>query len=124
MNNPANTVGTWQPSEVASEIYVTETARVFLTKQLEKQGGIGIRFGVKKSGCSGLTYTIAPINIIEAADYQFAITPNLKIVVDPKHFPYLQGTEIDYVKDGLSGHLQYNNPNEKNSCGCGESFGV
>ena len=105
------------------EITATEEAVTYLKKQLAKEGrGIGIRFGVKKSGCSGYAYVVEVIEQTEPTDHIFPIAAGLLIAVDPKSFLLVQGTRIDYVRKGINGQLSYLNPQEKNNCGCGESF--
>jgi len=90
-------------------ITLTEKAAQRVRTFLENRGkGIGLRLGVKTSGCSGLGY----------------VQHGVKVVVDPKSLVYLDGIELDYVKEGLNEGFKYNNPNVKESCGCGESFHV
>lgn len=118
-----NTVSTWQPE--APKVTITEAAIQHLQKQIKKQGhGIGLRFGVKKSGCSGFAYQVDLIDATQDDDNIFPIADNLLLAVSNKHLPVLQGTEIDYIKEGINHRFQFNNPNETASCGCGESFSV
>ena len=105
-------------------ISMTETAREFIGKQLQERGkGLGIRVGVKTAGCSGLSYVLEFVDEVDADDQVFA-QEDFQLVVDPKSFVYLDGLEMDFVKEGLNEGLQFNNPNMKNECGCGESFHV
>lgn len=119
-------VPTWSPDATAQThaITLTAAASAHLKKQLTKRGsGIGMRFGVKKSGCSGYAYTVDLIDEITSNDRVFAFE-ELVVAVDVKSYPFLRGTEIDYVKEGINAHFKFNNPNEKASCGCGESFTI
>ena len=89
---------------------------------LAKRGkGIGIRLGVKTSGCSGMAYKLEFADAPEAEDMVFE-SHGVKVLVDPKSLPYLDGTELDYAKEGLNEGFKFNNPNVKDQCGCGESF--
>jgi iron-sulfur cluster assembly protein len=83
----------------------------------------GIRFGVRTTGCSGMAYVLDFTDSINKLDCIFE-TEGVKIIVDSKSIAYLQGTELDYVKEGLNEGFQFNNPNVQTQCGCGESFGV
>jgi iron-sulfur cluster assembly protein len=105
-------------------ITMTESAARHVTNFLAKRGkGIGIRLGVKTSGCSGMAYKLEFADAAEAEDTVFE-TQGLKIVVDPRSLPYIDGTELDYTKEGLNEGFKFNNPNIKDQCGCGESFTV
>lgn len=85
--------------------------------------GIGLRVGVKTSGCSGMSYVLEFVDELNHDDVVFE-DQGVKIVVDNKSLIYLDGTELDYVKEGLNEGFKYTNPNVKNQCGCGESFNV
>jgi iron-sulfur cluster assembly protein len=85
--------------------------------------GVGIRLGVKTTGCSGLSYVLEFVDSVEASDTLFP-QEGFDLVVDPKSLAYLDGTELDFVKEGLNEGFKFNNPNVKNECGCGESFHV
>lgn len=103
---------------------MTEAAAQQVNKYLVKRGkGIGIRLGVKTTGCSGMAYKLEYADEVSAEDIVFE-SQGLKILVDPKSVPYLNGTELDFVKEGLSEGFKFNNPNERGQCGCGESFRV
>lgn len=103
---------------------MTEAARDHIRRQLEKRGkGIGIRVGVKTAGCSGLSYVLEFVDQAEAEDEVFEYD-EVKLIVDPKSLVYLDGTELDFVKEGLNEGFAFSNPNVKNECGCGESFHV
>ena len=84
---------------------------------------MGIRLGVKTSGCSGMAYVLEFVDS-EAEEDQVFEAHGVKIYVDPKSFTYLDGTELDFVKEGLNEGLQFRNPNVAGECGCGESFTV
>ncbi len=85
--------------------------------------GIGIRLSVQTTGCSGLGYNMEFVDEINEDDVVFEDN-NVKIIVDPKSLIYLDGTEVDFVKEGLNEGFEFNNPNAKAECGCGESFTV
>ncbi len=85
--------------------------------------GLGIRLGVKTTGCSGLSYVLEFVDTLAEEDILFP-QDGFNLIVDPKSLPYLDGTELDFVKEGLNEGFQFNNPNVKNECGCGESFHV
>ncbi len=105
-------------------ITLSERAAEHVTRFIAKRGkGIGIRLGVKTSGCSGMAYKLEFADAVEPEDIVFD-SHGLKIVVDPKSLPYLDGTELDYAKEGLNEGFKFNNPNVKDQCGCGESFSV
>lgn len=105
-------------------VTLSEAAARHINKYLAKRGkGIGIRLGVKTSGCSGMAYKLEYADGAEADDLVFE-SQGLKVVVDPKSLPYLEGTELDFVREGLKEGFKFNNPNVKDACGCGESFNV
>jgi iron-sulfur cluster assembly protein len=83
-----------------------------------------MRLGIKKTGCSGLAYTMELIESANDEDHIFPVGDNKMVVVASKHLPYLQGTKIDFIREGLNQHFTFHNPNEAQSCGCGESFSV
>ncbi|AFU18539.1 iron-sulfur cluster assembly protein IscA [Actinobacillus equuli subsp. equuli] len=105
-------------------ITLTETAANRVRTFLENRGkGIGLRLGVKTSGCSGLAYVLEFVDVLNEDDQVFE-QHGVKVIVDEKSLAYLDGTELDFVKEGLNEGFKYNNPNVKDSCGCGESFNV
>lgn len=105
-------------------ITMTESAARHVANFLTKRGkGIGIRLGVKTSGCSGMAYKLEFADAAEDEDVVFE-TQGLKVLVDPRSLPYIDGTELDYTKEGLNEGFKFNNPNIKDQCGCGESFTV
>ena len=97
-----------------------EHIRSFLTKR--GKGG-GIRIGVKTSGCSGMAYTLEFVDEIQPEDQVFEQN-GVKVFIDPKSMVYLDGTQVDFAKEGLQEGFKFENPNAKESCGCGESFHV
>lgn len=105
-------------------ITLTESAAKHIRLQIEKSGnGVGLRLGVKKSGCSGFAYTMDIAQEVLGNDTVFE-NFGAKLVVDAESLPFLEGMELAYVKEGLGHVFKFNNPNVKNQCGCGESFAV
>jgi len=90
---------------------------------LAKRGGVGLRLAVKTSGCSGMAYALEFADVADQDDLEFE-SHGVKLLIDPKSLPYLDGTELDFVREGLNEGFKFNNPNVKNQCGCGESFAV
>lgn len=85
--------------------------------------GVGLRLGLRTSGCSGMAYVLEFVDSLNDDDEMFDIE-DVKIIIDAKSLIYLQGIELDFVKEGLNEGFQFNNPNAKGECGCGESFTV
>ncbi len=105
-------------------ITLTEKAADRARKFLEQRGsGNGLRVGVKTTGCSGMAYVLEFVDKPEPQDTVFE-ERGVKLFVDPKSLAYLDGTEIDFGKEGLNEGFKFNNPNVKETCGCGESFSV
>ncbi len=106
-------------------IHVTEKAAQHIRQQLDKRGNaLGMRLGVRKSGCTGFMYVVDYVDQLGTND-QVYDQHGIKVVVDPESLPYLEGTEIDYVRsNALNQGLEFKNPNVKDACGCGESFNV
>lgn len=105
-------------------ITMTEAATSRVRSFLDNRGkGIGLRLGVKTTGCSGMAYVLEFVDVLNEEDEIFE-QDNVKIIIDPKSLVYLDGTELDFVKEGLNEGFQFNNPNVKGECGCGESFNV
>ena len=105
-------------------ITLTSSAKSQLRQSVaDRDKGIGVRLGVKSTGCSGLAYLMEYVDALADEDevYQF---DDVKLVIDKKSLIYLKGTELDYVKNGLNEGFEFKNPNVKNECGCGESFHV
>ena len=105
-------------------ITLTEKAAQRVEKYLESRGiGIGLKLAVKTTGCSGMAYVLEFADEIPSDDHIFE-SHGIKIMVDPKSLIYIDGTELDFAREGLNEGFQFNNPNVKDSCGCGESFTV
>jgi iron-sulfur cluster assembly protein len=105
-------------------ISLTTSAAARVRSFLEKRGrGVGLRIGVRKSGCSGYAYTIDYADAVEADDVVFD-RDGVKVLVDHSSLALIDGTEVDFVKDGLNEAFKFRNPNVKGECGCGESFTV
>jgi iron-sulfur cluster assembly protein len=105
-------------------VTVSEAAARHVTKYLARRGkGVGVRLGVKTTGCSGLAYKLEYADDIAPEDVIFE-DQGVKVLVDPKSMPYVDGTELDFVREGLNEGFKFNNPNERDRCGCGESFRV
>jgi iron-sulfur cluster assembly protein len=105
-------------------ITLTEKAATHVSNFLSKRGkGVALRLGVRTSGCSGLAYKLEYADEVKPEDQLFE-SHGVKVVVDPKSLPYLDGTELDFAKEGLNEGFKFNNPNVKDACGCGESFNV
>ncbi len=105
-------------------ITVTESAAQHVKKFLANRGkGAGLRLGVKTTGCSGMAYVLEFADVIEETDQVFE-SNGVKVIIDPKSLVYLDGTELDFAKEGLNEGFKFNNPNVKDTCGCGESFNV
>jgi len=105
-------------------IQLTESAARRIENQLQKRGkGLGLRVGVKKSGCSGFAYVLDYADEVSAGDEVFE-QHGAKVVVKSEHLPVLQGLTLDFQKQGLNEAFKFLNPNVKGECGCGESFTV
>jgi iron-sulfur cluster assembly protein len=105
-------------------ITITEKAAKHVATFLAKRGkGLGLRFGVRTSGCSGMAYKLEFVDVANPEDHVFE-SHGVKVLVDPKSLPYIDGTELDFVREGLNEGFKFNNPNIKDQCGCGESFNV
>ena len=105
-------------------ITLTPNAANHIQNFLSRRGkGEGIRLGVKTSGCSGMAYTLEFVDEVQPEDIVFE-GHGVKVFVDPKSYTYLDGTQLDYTKEGLQEGFKFENPNVKDECGCGESFHV
>ena len=105
-------------------VTLTEKAADHVQSFLAKRGkGVGLRVGVRTSGCSGMAYKLEFADAVEANDVQFE-SHGVRVVVDPKSLPYVDGTELDFAREGLNEGFKFRNPNVKDECGCGESFNV
>ena len=106
-------------------ITMTEAAAAHVRKQLsQRSNGLGIRLGVKTSGCSGMAYVLEFVDQPLDDDNVFEPEQGIKVFVDPKSLLYMNGTQLDFVKEGLSEGFRFSNPNVSSECGCGESFNV
>ena len=105
-------------------VTLTENAARHIERSLSKRGkGVGLRLAVKTSGCSGLAYAIEFADETLPEDQVFD-SHGLKLLVDARSLPFLDGTELDFVREGLNEGFKFHNPNAKANCGCGESFAV
>jgi iron-sulfur cluster assembly protein len=105
-------------------ITLTERAAAHVSSFIAKRGrGVGLRLGVRTSGCSGMAYKLEYADAVNSDDHTFE-SHGVKVVVDPKSLGYLDGTELDFSREGLNEGFKFNNPNVKDQCGCGESFNV
>lgn len=104
-------------------ITLTESAADRVHRFLEKEGQAALRLGVRKTGCSGWAYTVRLDSDIAQSDSVFE-DRGIKVVIDADSLPYLEGSEIDFVVDGLNRTFKFNNPNATEECGCGESFTI
>jgi iron-sulfur cluster assembly protein len=105
-------------------ITLTPQAANHVSRYLVKRGkGMGLRLGVRTTGCSGLAYKLEYVDEPDTGDQVFE-SHGVKVFIDPKSLAYLDGTELDYAREGLNEGFKFRNPNEKATCGCGESFTV
>ncbi len=105
-------------------VTLSERAAQHISSFISKRGkGIGVRLGVRTSGCSGMAYSLEFADETTAGDELF-VSHGVNVYIDPQSLAYLDGTELDYAREGLNEGFKFNNPNVKNSCGCGESFNV
>ena len=105
-------------------ITLTHLAAEKVKQQLDRRKkGLGIRVSVKTTGCSGLAYVLEYVDTPNAEDISF-VSYNTHVFVDPKSLAYLEGVEVDWVRNGLNEGFDFSNPNERDRCGCGESFRV
>ena len=105
-------------------ISLTESAAERVRRHLDRRGrGVGLRIGIRKTGCSGFAYTIDYADAIEPADSVFDDS-GVTVVVDNDSLKLIDGTQVDYVREGLNEAFKFRNPNVKGECGCGESFSV
>lgn len=105
-------------------VTLTAQAADHIEKYLQKRGrGLGLRLGVRTTGCSGMAYKLEYVDDPQTEDQVFE-SHGVKVYIDPKSLSYLEGTELDYAREGLNEGFKFSNPNEKATCGCGESFTV
>jgi len=109
---------------MANGITLTDSAANHVKRYLDKRGkGLGLRLGVRTTGCSGLAYVIEFADEVAANDSVFE-AKDIKVIVDQKSLVYLDGTELDFAKEGLNEGFLFKNPNVKDECGCGDSFTI
>ena len=105
-------------------VTLSEAAARHVSRYITRRGkGVGVRLGVKTTGCSGLAYKLEYADEIAPEDVVFE-DHGVKVLIDPKSLPYLDGTELDFVREGLNEGFKFSNPNAAATCGCGESFAV
>lgn len=105
-------------------IELTEVAADRVKSFLQNRGkGIGLRLGIKTTGCSGMAYVMEFVDELDDDDSVFE-SRGVKVIIDPKSLVYLDGTQVDFTKEGLNEGFKFTNPNAKDECGCGESFTV
>lgn len=105
-------------------ITLTDAAADRVKTFMDNRGkGIGLRLAVRTTGCSGMAYVLEFVDELDAADVVFEDN-DVKVIIDPKSLVYLDGTELDFGKEGLNEGFKFKNPNVKDECGCGESFNV
>ena len=104
-------------------ITLTKSATERVKNFLHQEGGIGLRLGVRKTGCSGWAYTVQLAKGIQSDDVVFE-GDGVKVVVSHDSIDFLDGSEIDYISEGLGTTFSFNNPNVSEECGCGESFTI
>jgi iron-sulfur cluster assembly protein len=108
----------------SSPIQLSDAAAAYLLAQIGRTpGAVAVRLGVERAGCSGFRYRVDRADEIREADTVFE-SAGVRLAVDAASLPYVQGTRVDLVREGLAQRLRYENPNVRQSCGCGESFGV
>ncbi|ALM82303.1 iron-sulfur cluster assembly protein IscA [Bordetella sp. N] len=105
-------------------VTLTQQAANHIDRYLQRRGkGVGLRLGVRTTGCSGMAYKLEYVDAPDPADEVFE-SHGVKVFVDAKSLSYIDGTELDYAREGLNEGFKFRNPNEKATCGCGESFTV
>ena len=105
-------------------IRFSEAATARVQAYLADHDGKGVRLSVKKTGCSGLSYVIDYVTAASEGDLVFSLTQGLQVFVDQGSYPFLKGSRVDYVKQGLNHKFVFDNPNQTGQCGCGESFTI
>lgn len=104
-------------------VMLTDAAKQHIMVYLEKKSSsLGVRFSVKKTGCSGLSYVVEYVDFLPQDDLAFPLSQAYQVFVDKPSYPVLQGVTVDCVKDQFGSKLIFQNPNKKGECGCGESF--
>jgi len=122
------TIETFDPNaeinQESQQVSMTEAAMVHVRKLLANSNSIGVRIGVKKSGCSGFKYDIEFVTTPLVEDTCFQVADDIALYVPTEYLAMVKGTEVDYTTEGLNSTIKFNNPNAKDLCGCGESFSV
>ncbi len=107
------------------ELILTDAAKAHLLAHLSKQPKcLGVRFSVKKTGCSGLSYVVDYVSEVDTSDIAISLTNDYKMYVKKTSYPFLKGMTVDYIQQGLNYKFVFHNPNQTGQCGCGESFTV
>lgn len=106
-----------------SSISLSEAAAARVAEFLQRDGGVGLRFGVRRTGCSGWAYVVDLADEVGDSDEVF-VDRGIRVVVDRESLPFLAGTRIDFTRQGLNYNFAFDNPNVTDECGCGESFTV
>lgn len=129
----AGAVLSFDPATDPAAVHLAPAAARHLSQSLQKNAAVAVRLGVTESGCNGYMYELSYATSIDSTDhrYEFALehaadtkTTSVTVVVSRQDLPLVQGTEIDYVTEGLNSALKFANPNADTHCGCGESFSV
>jgi len=108
----------------ARGVTLTDRAAKHVSRYMERRGkGLGLRVGVRTTGCSGMAYMLEYVDELRDEDLAYE-SHGVKVFVDPKSLVYIDGTELDYVREGLNEGFKFQNPNLKDECGCGESFRI
>jgi iron-sulfur cluster assembly protein len=111
------------PESVLPVVLSEAAARHFAAQLAKYPGAVGVRLGVEPSGCSGFGYRVDPAERLQPDDAVFE-SRGIRIVIDPQALPRVQGTLLDIEQEGLARRLRFDNPNARNTCGCGESFAL
>ncbi|MGX5201992.1 HesB/IscA family protein [Aliikangiella sp. IMCC44632] len=117
------TVATYNPTEKLP-VSFTPSAIKHLTNQVKSKQADGIEFNVKESGCSGYKYLLELAFTPASESLKFQLAENLTLFILPKVLPLIQGTQVDYIQEGVNFRLEFSNPNATAHCGCGESFSI
>jgi len=124
MPSDVSELGLGPAADAGAAVTLSERAATHIRNFLAKRGkGLGIKLGVRTSGCSGMAYKLEFVDVEDPEDLRFE-SHGVTVYIDPKSLSYLAGTELDYAREGLNEGFKFNNPNVKAQCGCGESFNV
>jgi iron-sulfur cluster assembly protein len=126
MSKVSDPVQIWDPAATASQpVTLTPAALAHVAKRIMTRGvGVGLRLGVKQSGCNGLKYVVDYVDAANPDDIVFPADARIAVYVAASDLAYLAGTVIDFVRSGLNESFTFSNPNQQGACGCGESFNV